>query len=277
MSQEDNHFDFLDLEDGIRSQLATEGTFEKKRRYERFVLAALSSVPWVGGLLSGAASASAESDQSEVNALLQRWLEEHSRKMQLLSQTLEEMVQRIELFGAEGQSRIECDEFIDLVRQGFSTWDKSATDEKRRLVQALLTNAVGTTLCSDDVVRLFLDWIEKYHEIHFSVIREIFKSTGISRQRIWSNIYGAPARDDSAEADLFRLLISDLSVGRVIRQHRAVNSEGQFLKKPHGRRTSSSSPVMKSAFDSEDAYELTQLGRQFVHYTMNEVVPRLGG
>ena len=34
--------------------------------------------------------------------------------------------------------------------------------------------------------------------------------------------------------------------------------------------------VMKSAFDDVEQYELTELGNQFVHYTMNEVVPRIG-
>jgi hypothetical protein len=33
---------------------------------------------------------------------------------------------------------------------------------------------------------------------------------------------------------------------------------------------------MKSAFDDVEQYELTELGRHFVHYTMNEVVPRIG-
>jgi hypothetical protein len=37
------------------------------------------------------------------------------------------------------------------------------------------------------------------------------------------------------------------------------------------------SPVVKSAFDNGKAYEMTELGSQFVHYAMNEVVPRLGG
>ena len=32
---------------------------------------------------------------------------------------------------------------------------------------------------------------------------------------------------------------------------------------------------MTSAFDDEKSYELTELGKQFVHYTMNEIVPRL--
>ena len=32
---------------------------------------------------------------------------------------------------------------------------------------------------------------------------------------------------------------------------------------------------MKSAFDDEKGYELTALGRQFVHYAMNEITPKL--
>jgi hypothetical protein len=33
-------------------------------------------------------------------------------------------------------------------------------------------------IVSDDIVRLFLDWIEAYHEAHFAVIREIHKNQG---------------------------------------------------------------------------------------------------
>jgi hypothetical protein len=33
--------------------------------------------------------------------------------------------------------------------------------------------------------------------------------------------------------------------------------------------------MMKSAFDSEKEYELTELGRQFVSYAMNEMVTRI--
>jgi hypothetical protein len=32
---------------------------------------------------------------------------------------------------------------------------------------------------------------------------------------------------------------------------------------------------MKSVFDDSDEYELTELGKQFVHYAMNELAPRL--
>ena len=35
--------------------------------------------------------------------------------------------------------------------------------------------------------------------------------------------------------------------------------------------------LMKSAFDNEEGYVLTELGKEFVHYTMNETVTRVAG
>jgi hypothetical protein len=32
---------------------------------------------------------------------------------------------------------------------------------------------------------------------------------------------------------------------------------------------------MKSAFDDQEPYVLTELGKQFVHYTMSDIVARL--
>ena len=32
---------------------------------------------------------------------------------------------------------------------------------------------------------------------------------------------------------------------------------------------------MTSAFEDDKEYELTELGKQFVHYTMHEIVPKL--
>ena len=113
--------------------------------------------------------------------------------------------------------------------------------------------------------------------MHFKVIRSVYKNPGSTRAEIWTDIYGSPVRENSSEADLFKLLIFDLSTGRVIRQSRPTNAQGQFLKKPRARARGMPSPVMKSAFDDAEPYELTELGSKFVHYTMEEVVPRLAG
>ena len=72
-------------------------------------------------------------------------------------------------------------------------------------------------------------------------------------------------------------MIRDLSTGGVVRQERDVNSLGQFVRKtPQRRRRGTAPTTMESAFEDSKPYILTELGKQFVHYTMNEVVTRIG-
>jgi hypothetical protein len=141
--------------------------------------------------------------------------------------------------------------------------------------RAIPVNSAGTRICSDDVVRLFLDWLTIYHESYFAVIREIFRNPGTTRYEIWTTLYGDPPREDSPEADLFRLLIRDLSTGGVIRQARETDGAGQFLRKPRRRRTGPAPTTMESAFEDTKPHVLAGLGQQFVHYTMNEVIGRI--
>lgn len=144
------------------------------------------------------------------------------------------------------------------------------------MIRNLLSNAgASRQLSSDDVLRLFIDWIDQYSEAHFAVIQAVYNAQGITRLGIWTKIHGAVVREDSADADLFKLLISDLSQGHVIRQHRETDYVGNFIRQQPARRGSSSGQYT-SAFDNEKQYELTELGIQFVHYTMNENVPKLG-
>jgi hypothetical protein len=150
------------------------------------------------------------------------------------------------------------------------------TQDKRDFVRRLLTNAAASDLCSDDLIRLFLDWIERYDDTHFKVIRAIYSRNGISRRQIWLSMHGSVPRDDSSEADLFKLLIHDLTLGHVIRQQRGSTLDGQFLKKRQAARRAPAASTMKSPFDDFEPYELTELGQQFVHYVMNELAPQIG-
>jgi hypothetical protein len=274
--QQDPHIEVVaSAESEVRSRLARlDGT--KAPRYARFILAALSSIPWVGGLIGASASLYGEHDQGQVNLLQQKWLEEHSERLRDVAAAIDEVTSRLDQFGEEVKERIESEEYLSIVRKAFRVWDEADTKEKRRLVQNLLAHAGGSRITSDDVVRLFIDWIERYHEAHFAVIREVYQHPGATRADIWEGVYGDQPREDSAEADLFKLLVHDLSTGRVIRQHRPTNNVGQFMKKQQVGRKSQPSAVMKSAFDDTEPYELTELGKQFVHYTMNEIVPRVG-
>jgi hypothetical protein len=268
----------IQLSEGQIKQALEAFATGKRRKTDRFVLAALSSIPWVGGLLGAASALDAEAEQGQVNALHREWLEEHKRRLGELASDLHDVMRRIEQLGPEAEKRLDDESYLALVRKGFGVWDASDTREKREYVRRLLSNAAGTNICSDDVLRLFLQWIDYYHELHFQVIRVIYKEPGATRAQIGAALYGAGRiREDSAEADLFKLAISDLNIGRVIRQHRDKTAAGEYLRKtpartPKGMR----SPVLKSAFDDVEPYELTELGKQFVHYVMSDVVPRVG-
>lgn len=249
---------------------------QRRRTYSRFTLAALSSIPWVGGFLAATAALDAEKEQGRVNDFQRQWMEEHRSKIEELGKTLAQIIERIDGFGEEVRQRLESPEYLTLVRKAFRIWDQADTQEKRDLIRKLLTNACATKLCPDDLVRLFLDWINTYHEAHFRVIREIYKHPGATRADIWKAVGTERPREDSAEADVYKLLIRDLSMGSVARQRRETDGAGRFYRKDSGERGTGSS-YMKSAFDDTEPYELTELGRQFVHYTMSEVVPRIDG
>jgi len=238
------------------------------------VAAALSSIPWVGGFLAASFAYREESEQLAANSLLRQWLEEHKERMKKLAEDLAALTARLDSFGDEVVERLETENYLALVRKGFRIWDQADTDQKRNYIGKLLANAGGKKLCDDDLIRLFLDWLERYHEAHFQVIREVYQNPGSTRYEIWQRIHGQFPADNSSQADLFRMLIDDLSRGRIIRQHRDVTSDGQFLKKSRNR-SNSGSPTMKSAFDDQEPYELTELGKQFVHYVFSEVVKRI--
>lgn len=195
-------------------------------------------------------------------------LEEHEIKLKKLLATLAEIDQRFASIGEQIEERISSEEYLALVRKSFKVWDDSDTDEKRKYVSNLLSNSAGTKLCSDDVIRLFVDWLRIYHELHFAVIRSIYKTPGITRYEIWVELRDENLpREDSPDADLYKYIFRELSTGGVIRQVRNTTEDGRFLK----HRTIKRSPrgsigAMESAFEDTKQYILTELGKQFVHF-----------
>lgn len=215
-----------------------------------------------------------EKEQDNINNLFNSWLKLQEEEIKEIGKTLYEVMIRVDHMDENVRKRLESPEYMRLLKKAFRDWSAAESEEKRILIRNLLANAAMTQLCNDDVIRLFIDWIDKYSEAHFKVIKQIYNNSGITRQEIWSRIYGNAVREDSAEADLFKLIIHELSVGHVIRQHREVDYYGNFVKSTNSGRKNTSN-TYKSAFDGEKEYELTELGQQFVHYTMNEIVPRI--
>jgi tRNA splicing endonuclease len=262
------------IEEKIKEELIKSFDSKRKRIFSKIFGAALGSVPWVGGFLSAMNDLKADESQIKNNQLYQQWLEEHKKKMQSLAETLLQVMKRLDEFTEEIDDRLESEEFMQIVRKSFRSWDKSDTQDKRELVRKLLTNSGAYSTVPDDLIRLFLDWIDLYHEIHFAVIKVIYSNPGVTRFEIWKELNGKSVREDSLEADLFKLLIRDLSTGSVIRQHRQTDYYGNFMKRPT-KKSTTPSKTLKSAFDDGEGYELTELGQQFVSYTMNEIVPRI--
>jgi hypothetical protein len=264
------------LVDSLRFEIEKAEPSKRNRILEKFLLAALSSIPWVGGVLSAAESYRSEEGATRLNHLQTEWLKEHQKKLALLGETLQEIVTRLSEIGSEIDDRIESEEYLTLVRKAFRIWDESDTEEKRRLLGNVIKNAAGTRATPDDVIRLFLDWIKIYNEVHFALIREIFENPGSTRFDIWTGLYGEIPREDSSSADLYKYLIRELSTGGVIRQERDVNAVGQFVRRrPRNVRRGAAPTTMESAFEDTKPYVLTALGREFVHYTMNELVRRI--
>ena len=234
------------------------------------------AIPLAGGLLSAVAGAWGEKEQERVNRFVEHWLRMLAEEMKEKEKTILEIMSRLDMHDEEIARRVESAEYQSLLRKAFRDWAGTESEEKRVFVRNVLVNAAASRLTSDDVVKLFLKWIKDYSEFHFEVVGAIYNSAGITRGEVWRKLGRAPVREDSSEADLFRLLFRDLSTGGLIRQHRETDYEGNFLAKrkaPPGPK--GTTKVMKSAFDDSEAYELTALGEQFVHYAMTNLPPKI--
>ncbi len=241
----------------------------------RYALAAAGSIPVAGGAVAGVAGVWSEREQAKFNRILAAWLKLHEDELREIGITLAEVMARLDLTDEKIRERVESPEYLSLIKKTFRDWSASESEEKRRLIRNLLANAAASSLTTDDVIRLFIEWIDKFSELHFKVVREIHKQEHITRYQIWQELSGVNAREDSAEADLFKLIFHDLSTGHVIRQHRPVDAHGNFIPQSRKKPVRGSTTQFVSAFDDTKPYVLTDLGRQFIHYTMNEIVPKI--
>ena len=67
----------------------------KNRKYVRFLIAALGSIPWIGGFIAASASLTAEREQQGINDLQQVWLQEHKEKIAELRDALNDIFHRL--------------------------------------------------------------------------------------------------------------------------------------------------------------------------------------
>ena len=230
-------------------------------------------VPFAGGLFSAAAGAWSEHEQERINTFFETWIKMLKDEMKEKEETILEIAARLDMHDEEIAKRIESKEYQSLLKKTFREWSGAESEEKRVYIRNILANAAATRLTDDDVIKLFIDWLRIYSELHFHVIGAVYNAYGISRGEIWRKIGKGPVREDSSEAGLYRLLIRDLNMGGIIRQHREKDDEGNFYSKVRKKPTATRSGTrpLESAFDEEDSYELSELGQQFVHYAMTDL------
>lgn len=234
------------------------------------------AVPFAGGVLSAIAGAWSEGEQDKVNRFFEHWVRMLQDELKEKEETIIEIMARLDLQDEAISKRVESKEYQSLVKKTFREWSGAESDEKRIYIRNILANAAASQVSSDDVVRMYIDWINQYSEMHFQVIAAIYNSEGITRGEIWRKIGKGPVREDSADADLYKLLIRDLSTGGIIRQHREYDYYGNPVAKTPQRRSKGSGPKPPvSAFDEIEGYDLTGLGQQFVHYAMSDLPLRI--
>ena len=237
---------------------------------------AAGAIPFVGGVLAAIAAAWGESSQAHADAIMRQWLQMLEDELREKGQTIAEIMARLDMKDEETLRRVESPEYQALLKKSFRKWSSIDSESKRQKIRNILSNAAATRLVSDDVVGLFIDWIDAYSDFHFEVIGQVYQNQGITRGQIWNALAKPRVAESSAEADLYKMLIRDLSMGGVMRQHRETDYYGNFVKKPTAKpQSGGGSKTMISAFDNAEQYELTELGKQFVHYAMNELAPRL--
>lgn len=249
----------------------------KVAKYTRGALQAIGgAVPFAGGVFSAIAGAWSEGEQEKVNRFFEQWIHMLQDELREKEQTIIEIMARLDLQDESIAERVESKEYQSLIKKTFREWAGAESEDKRVYIRNILSNAAASNVSSDDVIRLYIDWINQYSELHFHVIGAIYNSDGITRGGIWRKIGKGPVREDSADADLYKLLFRDLSTGGIIRQHREVDAYGNFIPKPTQRRPKGSGPKPPvSAFDENEGYDLTDLGQQFVHYAMSELPPKI--
>jgi len=234
--------------------------------------AASGLIPFAGGVLSALAGAWSEKEQEKVNKFFEFWFQGLEDELKEKEATLIEIMARLDLQDEKVSKRVESKEFQSIVRKTFRDWAAAESGTKREYIRNILANAATCEISSDDVVRMFLDWIDKYSDMHFQVIAAVYNSNGITRGAIWRKIGRENVREDSADADVYKLLIRDLSTGGIIRQHRERDYNGNPIPKKTIPRPKGSGPKPPvSAFDEVEQYELTDLGQQFIHYAMTDL------
>ena len=113
----------LDVE-AARTALMQKGS-RRRRIAEKFFMAALGSIPWVGGFISAAASIPGDEKSERDETLQSKWLAANQERLDELGKTLGQIESRLDTLGPEVEDRLQNESYLTLVRRSFRAWDRA--------------------------------------------------------------------------------------------------------------------------------------------------------
>ncbi|MER9764338.1 hypothetical protein [Mesorhizobium sp. M0138] len=134
----------------------------KKKAARAAINALAGSIPFVGGLISAGVGYWSEKEQEDVTNILRQWLQMLEDELREKGKTIAEIVARLDMKDETIRERVESPEYQALMKKAFRNWSSIDTEYKRQRIRNILANAAAAKTTSDDVVRLFIDWINLY-------------------------------------------------------------------------------------------------------------------
>lgn len=227
-----------------------------------------------GGFIHAGMSIHNDESQKATNELHSACIKEIADTVAELKDTIAQILESIKASDEEFAAKVENPDYIALVRKAFTGWSRGQSKEKREIIRRLLSRAADEQSPDYPVFNLFFDWVSRYNELHFRLIRSLKEQGKATKFQIWEGMGGQRVKDDSAEADVFGCLFNDLCFGHIVRKAGGRDAvTGRRLKAVRAPR--SSSPLLKSVLDNQTPQELTAVGELFIHYAMNELIDKL--
>lgn len=235
----------------------------------------LAFVTGVGGaFVQAGMSVQNDESQNETNKLHSACIKELGETVGELKDVIGQILESITTSDEEFAAKVEDPNYVELVRKAFSGWSRGQSKEKREIIRRLLSRAADAQNPDYPVFNLFFDWLSRYNELHFRLIRSLKEQGKATKFQIWEGMGGERVKDDSAEADVFGCLFNDLNLGHIVRKAGGRDpATGRRLKATRAPR--SSSPLLKSVLDNQTPQELTAVGELFIRYAMDELIDKL--
>ena len=193
-----------------------------------------------GGFIAAGMSIQNDQSQMETNQLHAACIKEVADTTAELKTTIAQILDSIKASDEEFAAKVEDPNYVALVRKAFTGWSRGQTQEKREIIRRLLSRAADMPNPDYSMFSLFFDWVSRYNELHFLLIRSLKEQGKATKFQIWKGMGGLRVRDDSADAawSWSKQLGSTASLHRTyIEKHITPLSESPFLQRPVPART----------------------------------------